>query len=129
MSDRQQTPLVDSGRSRQWRSAALTGLLIIAVVLATGLTPALGSLANDTPASSVVPVPGGGGTEPLQGGSSEGGEAGNGTDDGSAAGGGGSQLGALSPGQQTSVGGSLASENASAFQSQNDEISTSQLPS
>ncbi|GAA0280620.1 transglutaminaseTgpA domain-containing protein [Halobacterium noricense] len=119
MSDRQQTPLVDSGRSRQWRSVALTGLLIIAVVLATGLTPALGSLANDTPASSVVPVPGGG-SEPLQG-SGGGGSAGNGTGGGAAAGGG-SQLGALSPGQETSVGGSLASENSSGFQSQNDEI-------
>ncbi|MCD2201016.1 transglutaminaseTgpA domain-containing protein [Halobacterium sp. KA-4] len=123
MSDKQ-TKLVETGRSRQWGNAALTLLIIIAVVLATGLTPALGSLASETPASSVVPVPTGSGSGPPPAGASSGGSGSQGTaatGSGAATAGGG-QLGALSPGQQTGVGGSLSSGNKSAFQSRNDDV-------
>ncbi|WP_158058980.1 transglutaminaseTgpA domain-containing protein [Halorussus halophilus] len=103
--------LVPSGeQSRDRLRALLAVCCVVAVLLAATVIPAVstGGLGN-SPLGSLVPQPA---VDPFaQPGAS-----------GPGGGGAGGQLGALNPGSQTGVGGSLASEDGtSAFQSQNAE--------
>jgi len=90
--------------SRDYPRVALVVVALLAVILATTAVPALSPAGADSPISSAVPIP-----EQLKGGS--GGSGGQGTAGG---------LGALSPGEQTGVGGSLGGE--SALQSRSTDI-------
>ncbi|WP_276281864.1 transglutaminaseTgpA domain-containing protein [Halorussus caseinilyticus] len=108
------SPLVpDDEQSRDRLRAALVLCCVVAVLLAGTVVPAVsGAGLGGTPLGSVVPTPNVDPYGPADGG---GGSAGGGGS-GLATGG----LGALNPGQQASLGGSLAS-NESAFRSRNAE--------
>ncbi|MDH5020242.1 DUF3488 and transglutaminase-like domain-containing protein [Halobacterium rubrum] len=87
MSDSSGTRLTEPGESRDWGRATLTVLVVVAIVLATGLTPVLGSLTGGTPVSAVLP--GSGQSDSAQEGplgpgsdAAGGGPMGNGTDGG-----------------------------------------------
>ncbi|WP_168215932.1 transglutaminaseTgpA domain-containing protein [Halorussus ruber] len=108
MSEKPSPLLPDDEQSRDRLRAALAVFCVLAVLLAGTVVPAVsGAGLGQTPLGSAVPTPN------VDVGGMNGGGGG-----GGAAGGG---LGALNPGDQTSLGGSLA-ENQSAFQSQNAEV-------
>ncbi|PSP93854.1 hypothetical protein BRC91_07955 [Halobacteriales archaeon QS_4_62_28] len=96
--------LNDLDGRRDYPRVALVAVALLAIVLATTAVPALSPAGADSPISSAVPIP-----EQMKGGS--GGSGGSGSAGG---------LGALSPGEQTGVGGSLGGE--SALRSQSDEV-------
>ena len=101
--------LSDPVSDREYGAVALVAACALAVVLATALVPAATALGGgDSPAESLIPVPGEGGAN---------GESGS----GSGGTGGGSGFGALDAGQQQSVGGPIGS-GSSAFRSQDTEV-------
>ncbi|WP_137286814.1 transglutaminaseTgpA domain-containing protein [Halorussus salinisoli] len=107
MSEKSSPLLPDDEQTRDRLRAALALCCVLAVVLAGTVVPAVsGAGLGQTPLGSVVPQPN---VNPY--GPSGGGGGGLGSGGG---------LGALNPGDQTSVGGSLASDE-SAFRSQNAE--------
>ena len=107
MPDTPRPLLPDDEQSRDRLRAALVACCILAVVLAGTLVPAVsGGGLGSSPLGSVVPQPN---VNPY------------GLSEGSGGAGSSGGLGALNPGQQTDVGGSLAEEGTSAFQSQNAE--------
>ena len=99
------SPFDDVSADRDYLRVLLTAVCIAAVVLATAMLPVLSPGGTQSPIESLVPLP----QENLFG------EAG-----GTSTGGSGGQLGALNPGSQTDVGGSLDSGD-SPYQSQNTE--------
>ncbi|WP_276301176.1 transglutaminaseTgpA domain-containing protein [Halorussus lipolyticus] len=106
MSEKPSPLLPADEQSRDRLRAALAVFCVLAVVLAGTVVPAVsGAGLGRTPLGSVVPTP-----NVNVGGMSGGGAGGSGGD-----------LGALNPGEETSLGGSLA-ENGSAFRSQNAEV-------
>lgn len=124
MADEEGTRLGTGSTSRDWGKAGIVLLIAGAVVLATGITPALGSLTGGAPASQFVPVPGDGvpSSDTDTGDGYDVSESSGVASGAGASGSGGSQLGALSAGQRTGVGGSLSDGNGSVFQSLNDEV-------
>jgi len=100
-----QSTFGDLDGRRDYSRVALVIVTLLAVLLATMALPALSPAGTDTPASSLVPIP----EQLRQGGGS-----------GSGSGGDLGGLGALSPGDQTQVGGSLGGE--SALRSTSDEV-------
>lgn len=109
MSDKPSPLLPDDERTRDRLRAALALVWALAVVLAGVVVPAVfGPGLGETPLGSVVPTPN---ADPYA-------PSGSGDAGSSLASGG---MGALDPGDETSVGGSLASDR-SAFRSQNAEI-------
>jgi len=98
------SPFPDLDGSRDYSRVLLVLVSLLAVLVAASALPLLAPTGTQSPVESLVPIPGG---------SSGGGGA-------STAGPGGGSMGALSPGQQTDVGGSLGGQ--SALQSQNAEI-------
>ncbi|NLV07749.1 hypothetical protein GOC83_16560 [Haloarcula rubripromontorii] len=99
------SPFDDVSADRDYLRVLLTAVCVVAVVLATATLPVLAPGGTQSPIESLIPLPQ---ENPF-------GEAG-----GTAAGGSGGQLGALNPGSQTSVGGSLNSGD-SPYQSQDTE--------
>ncbi|KAA9399151.1 hypothetical protein Har1130_13175 [Haloarcula sp. CBA1130] len=99
------SPFDDVSADRDSLRVLLTAVCVVAVVLATATLPILAPSGSQSPMESLVPLPQ---ENPF-------GEAG-----GTSTGGSGGQLGALNPGSQTSVGGSLDSGD-SPFQSQDTE--------
>ncbi|RLM36475.1 transglutaminaseTgpA domain-containing protein [Haloarcula sp. Atlit-120R] len=97
------SPFDDVSADRDYLRVLLTAVCVVAVVLATATLPVLAPGGTQSPLESLIPLPQ---ENPF-------GEAG-----GTAAGGSGGQLGALNPGSQTSVGGSLGGGD-SPYQSQN----------
>ncbi|MHC3379673.1 transglutaminase TgpA family protein [Haloarcula sp. H-GB5] len=97
------SPFDDVSADRDYLRVLLTAVCVVAVVLATATLPILAPGGTQSPMESLIPLPQ---ENPF-------GEAG-----GSSTGGSGGQLGALNPGSQTSVGGSLDSGD-SPYQSQN----------
>ncbi|MDS0221741.1 DUF3488 and transglutaminase-like domain-containing protein [Haloarcula sp. S1AR25-5A] len=99
------SPFDDVSADRDYLRVLLTAVCVVAVVLATATLPILSPGGTQSPMESLVPLPQ---ENPF-------GEAG-----GTSTGGSGGQLGALNPGSQTSVGGSLDGGD-SPYQSQNTE--------
>ncbi|NLV14256.1 transglutaminaseTgpA domain-containing protein [Haloarcula argentinensis] len=99
------SPFDDVSADRDYLRVLLTAVCVAAVVLATATLPILAPGGTQSPLGSLIPLPQ---ENPF-------GEAG-----GTATGGSGGQLGALNPGSQTSVGGSIGSGD-SPYQSQNTE--------
>ncbi|GCF13430.1 hypothetical protein Harman_13650 [Haloarcula mannanilytica] len=99
------SPFEDVSADRDYLRVLLTAVCVVAVVLATAMLPVLSPGGTQSPMESLIPLPQ---ENPF-------GEAG-----GTSTGGSGGQLGALNPGSQTSVGGSLDSGD-SPYQSQNTE--------
>jgi transglutaminase-like putative cysteine protease len=102
------SPFEDVSADRDYLRVLLTAVCVIAVVLATATLPILSPSGTQSPMESLVPLPQ---ENPF-------GEAG-----GTSTGGSGGQLGALNPGSQTDVGGSLDSGDSgdSPYQSQDTE--------
>ncbi|WP_232700647.1 transglutaminase TgpA family protein [Halobacterium wangiae] len=137
MADSEGTALTESSGSRQWGRTVLVVLIAVAVVFATGLTPALGSLTGGTPASQFVPVPENPQSQAQAGGGQGSGaynlsgQPGSTPESSSQQSGDPAKMGALSAGKQASVGGSLAAGNDTYFRSLNDEVhfvATSEKP-
>jgi len=99
------SPFDDVSADRDYLRVLLTAVCVVAVVLATAMLPVLSPGGTQSPMESLVPLPQ---ENPF-------GEAG-----GTSTGGSGGQLGALNPGSQTDVGGSLDSGD-SPYQSQDTE--------
>jgi len=99
------SPFKDVSADRDYLRVLLTAVCVVAVVLATAMLPVLSPGGAQSPMESLIPLPQ---ENPF-------GEAG-----GTSTGGGGGQLGALNPGSQTNVGGSLDSSE-SPYQSQDTE--------
>ncbi len=95
------TPFDDVDGSRDYSRVLLVCVCLLAVVVAASALPVLSPEGTGSPASSLVPIPGGSG-------------GGSGTSTG---GPGAGSLGALSPGEQTDVGGSLGGQGALSSQS------------
>lgn len=102
------SPFDDVSADRDYLRVLLTAVCVVAVVLATATLPILAPSGTQSPMESLIPLPQ---ENPF-------GEAG-----GSSTGGSGGQLGALNPGSQTDVGGSLDSGDSgdSPYQSQDTE--------
>ncbi|SFR89079.1 Transglutaminase-like enzyme, putative cysteine protease [Halomicrobium zhouii] len=98
------SPFPDLDGSRDYSRVLLVLVSLLAVLVASSALPVLAPAGTQSPVESLVPIPAGSG-------------GGGGV---STAGPGGGSMGALSPGQQTNVGGSLGGQNA--LQSQNAEI-------
>ncbi|EMA00651.1 Transglutaminase-like enzyme, putative cysteine protease [Haloarcula vallismortis] len=99
------SPFDDVSADRDYLRVLLTVVCVVAVVLATAMLPILAPSGTQSPLESLIPLPQ---ESPF-------GEAG-----GTSTGGSGGQLGALNPGSQTDVGGSLDSGD-SPYQSQDTE--------
>jgi transglutaminase-like putative cysteine protease len=99
------SPFDDVSADRDYLRVLLTAVCVVAVVLATATLPVLSPGGAESPMESLVPLPQ---ENPF-------GSAG-----GASAGGSGGQLGALNPGSQTDVGGSLDGGD-SPYQSQDTE--------
>ncbi|GGK67328.1 transglutaminase TgpA family protein [Haloarcula sebkhae] len=99
------SPFDDVSADRDYLRVLLTAVCVAAVVLATATLPILAPSGTQSPMESLIPLPQ---ENPF-------GSAG-----GTSTGGSGGQLGALNPGSQTSVGGSIGSGD-SPYQSQNTE--------
>ncbi|WP_336337494.1 transglutaminase TgpA family protein [Haloarcula brevis] len=99
------SPFDDVSADRDYLRVLLTAVCVVAVVLATATLPILSPGGTETPMESLVPLPQ---------------ESPFGSAGGASTGGGGGQLGALNPGSQTSVGGSLGGGD-SPYRSQDTE--------
>ncbi|WP_424002322.1 transglutaminase TgpA family protein [Haloarcula salina] len=94
------SPFGDVSADRDYLRVLLTAVCVVALLLAAATLPILAPAGAQSPAESLVPLPG---ESPFEGGSSPGGSGGG--------------LGALNPGGQTSVGGDLGGDGAFTSQS------------
>ncbi|MBV0900242.1 transglutaminase TgpA family protein [Haloarcula salina] len=94
------SPFGDVSADRDYLRVLLTAVCVVAVVLAAATLPILSPAGAQSPAESLVPLPG---ESPFEGGSSPGGSGGG--------------LGALNPGGQTAVGGDIGGDGAFTSQS------------
>jgi len=94
------SPFGDVSADRDYLRVLLTAVCVVAVVLAAATLPILSPAGAQSPAESLVPLPG---ESPFEGGSSPGGSGGG--------------LGALNPGGQAQVGGDVGGDGAFTSQS------------